>query len=432
MWNQQDLSYKKLINKSTTNSNKKYYEEFGANTLDLNISDLKVDDIPYDNPSLGVANGVILQETLHILQEDITVPNSQAWKSIYVDWVSDKFGPSYNVRLYDSLNQEIFPTDSSQWFFDTVTGILISNSQISANKPYKISGYRYIGNKGSATIPTVNKDNIFTGIQQFNNDVKFTYLTGDQNKFTRINQATKILEEFLLIDDNSTSLNSTWSSDKISNLVGSGGATGTETIVLGETVSVNDILYVSSNGKWYKADYTNENSVSTANRMAKSAGVLDDTIEVYRFGKATISGLIIGKSYCIGANGGLVADTNIPSIEGIFQKYVGVCTKINEFDFDPDQNYSQLTLQDSSSSGSSGSISDYTSFVYNEIPNGVINGVNATFISDFNFIPETLKVYLNGIKQTPIIDYNNTGNNTILFSYSPEISDIISIDYIKV
>jgi hypothetical protein len=430
MWNQQDLSYKKLINKLTTSSNKKYYEEFGANTLDLNISDLKVDDIPYDNPTLGVANGVLQQETLHILQEDITVSGSQTWKSIYTDWISDKFGSSYIIRLFDSLNQEIFPTDLSQWYFDTVTGVLISNSQISANKPYKISGYRYIGNKGSDTIPTTNKDNTFDGIQQFNNDIKLTYLIGDSNKFIKINQTTKILEEILLIDDDSISLNSTWSSTKISDMIGAGGTSSIDNVVVGESVSINDVIYLSGDGKWYKTDYTNESSVSSINRIVKTSGISNDTVEAYRFGKITISGLTVGTSYYIGSDGSIISDADMPLIEGIFQKYIGTCTKTNEFDFYPDQNYVQLTLLDSNVVGGTGT--NYASFVYNETPNGAVNGSNAIYMSNSNFIPETLKVYVNGIKQTLIDDYNTVGNNTLIFSYSPDINDVINIDYIKI
>lgn len=69
--------------------------------------------------------------------------------------------------------------------------------------------------------------------------------------------------------------------------------------------------------------------------------------------------------------------------------------------------------------------------VYNETPTGLINGINAVFTSTYLFIPETLRVHVNGIKLKPFDEYVSTGMNTITLLVSPEVSDIILIDYKK-
>lgn len=70
-----------------------------------------------------------------------------------------------------------------------------------------------------------------------------------------------------------------------------------------------------------------------------------------------------------------------------------------------------------------------TAAEYNETPTGLVNGVNATYTSTFNFIPETVRVYLNGLIQRKPTDYNTSGNDTILFTTSPETGDEIRIHY---
>lgn len=69
--------------------------------------------------------------------------------------------------------------------------------------------------------------------------------------------------------------------------------------------------------------------------------------------------------------------------------------------------------------------------VYNEAPTGFINGINAVFTSSYLFVPETLRVYVNGIKLKPFDEFTSTGMNTITLMVSPEVNDIVLIDYKK-
>lgn len=66
-----------------------------------------------------------------------------------------------------------------------------------------------------------------------------------------------------------------------------------------------------------------------------------------------------------------------------------------------------------------------------ESPIGVLNGINPAFTSLFPFIPETLKVYLNGLRLKIIDEYNTIGNSEITLTVSPGNSETILINYIK-
>lgn len=70
-------------------------------------------------------------------------------------------------------------------------------------------------------------------------------------------------------------------------------------------------------------------------------------------------------------------------------------------------------------------------FVFNEVPSGAVNGSNATYTSSYSFSPESVEIYLNGVKQKIIDDYNLSGGNNILFNVSPHTGEIILINYIK-
>lgn len=70
-------------------------------------------------------------------------------------------------------------------------------------------------------------------------------------------------------------------------------------------------------------------------------------------------------------------------------------------------------------------------FVFNEVPSGSINGSNATFTSAYDFIIDTLEVFLNGVKLTKLSDYNTSGTNTISLYTSPLTGELLNINYIK-
>ncbi len=150
MWSYLDKAFKTLINKRATSINKKPYEEFGDFTIDIHAQEVKAQTIPLNDPATGVSNGVVQLYTLLALTEDITVAANQSWYAFQTvrlkNWISDKYGANYAIKLYDNSNNQIFPTDAIDWIFDYSTGILtLSGIATVYPQPFKITGYRYIG-----------------------------------------------------------------------------------------------------------------------------------------------------------------------------------------------------------------------------------------------------------------------------------------------
>jgi len=156
-WSREDRSFKTLINKETTDSqNKFFFNELGAKTINVHSSEIWSDTVALNNPAQAVIDGKAEQRSLFTLTEDLTVSGHQCWKTEsppgtrLLDWISDKYGANYNVHLFDNNNVEIYTTDTVGWFFDYQTGILSFNGDVSGKtRPFKITGYRYIGAKGS-------------------------------------------------------------------------------------------------------------------------------------------------------------------------------------------------------------------------------------------------------------------------------------------
>lgn len=70
-------------------------------------------------------------------------------------------------------------------------------------------------------------------------------------------------------------------------------------------------------------------------------------------------------------------------------------------------------------------------FIKSEIPIGLINGVNNTFFALHSFYPETLEVFINGVRQEIINDYNFT-NTQIILNFVLNLGETITINYKKI
>jgi hypothetical protein len=69
--------------------------------------------------------------------------------------------------------------------------------------------------------------------------------------------------------------------------------------------------------------------------------------------------------------------------------------------------------------------------IKNENPTGIINGINPIFTSLNNFEAESVEVFLNGIIQQKITEFQTIGSKTIILNISPSFGETISINYIK-
>ena len=185
-WNKTDRSFKILINRRVTDAepSKYWYNEKGDYTLDLHASEIKTEDIPSTPPGADTSVVDVYNYAGRLtLIEDTSVPGKMTWfassESNTVlaqtdegarlkDWIPDKYGSGYAIALYDGSDVQIPYSDASGWYFDYPTGILTfanantDSGSVSSRAPYKIVGYRYIGNKGAGGVTSVGGQN---GIQ---------------------------------------------------------------------------------------------------------------------------------------------------------------------------------------------------------------------------------------------------------------------------
>ena len=146
---------------------------------------------------------------------------------------------------------------------------------------------------------------------------------------------------------------------------GGAGASNTETITAGENLAVGNIVYLKSDGKWWKADYLDVARVSTEVRYVNATILANASGESIIFGIITTTGLTAGGRYCVGANGAIILEGSIPDTEGILIRYIGTAKSTTELEFYPDANYYETTQVAGGSGGGAwgditGTLSDQT------------------------------------------------------------------------
>jgi len=77
-------------------------------------------------------------------------------------------------------------------------------------------------------------------------------------------------------------------------------------------------------------------------------------------------------------------------------------------------------------------ITSQPTFIYNEVPAGLINGVNTIYTLANPYTALSVRVYLNGLRQTITIDYTETVFllNQITFVVAPPLLSELIVDYI--
>lgn len=162
-----DFSFRALINREFTTTAKKFYNEFGANTINMNTSEIWSQDVS-STPSTAVSAGVAKQYTEFVLSplagyttSAFYVASGSGWTpgdevnrgTINLDYlqrnfISDKYGANYAVTLKDGSGEDIYPLDDIDWLFNYQTGILTIQSSSLGTYNYdgmQLSGYQYVG-----------------------------------------------------------------------------------------------------------------------------------------------------------------------------------------------------------------------------------------------------------------------------------------------
>ena len=162
-----DFSFRALINREFTTTAKKFYNEFGANTINMNTSEIWSQDVS-STPATAVGAGVAKQYTEFTLSplagyttSAFYVASGSGWTpgdevsrgTINLDYlqrnfISDKYGANYAVTLKDGSGTDIYPLDNIDWLFNYQTGILTIQDPGEGSYNYsgmKLSGYQYVG-----------------------------------------------------------------------------------------------------------------------------------------------------------------------------------------------------------------------------------------------------------------------------------------------
>jgi len=112
-------------------------------------------------------------------------------------------------------------------------------------------------------------------------------------------------------------------------------------ITVGEDVSIGDVLYLGTNGQYYKATNSSESTSSTELRIANDIILSGNTGSALISGQFTTSGLTQGDKYWVGTNGGY---TNIqPTGNGNIVRNIGVALDTNTLEFRPDKTYVEVS-----------------------------------------------------------------------------------------
>jgi hypothetical protein len=330
-WSKEDISFKKLSSKRVTWTSNQVFEEIGARSLDIHNLDIKADPIPdvppgsttsvlqFYNQSAGTGLTLVKDLTVsdnltyfatifngsgdEILANNLT--GAGATGRLF-NFVSDKYdalgtaaGAGYEIKLYDKDGVQITKTDSSLWYFDYQTGILIfqntASGAIPTRAPFSITAYRYVGGfgitagtggSGSGSVGTGYTSGIayYTDANEITSSSSFTWDNGAS--VLTLNNSTFSLS-------GSTITSGTWAGSAISTLYGGTGLTnytkGDLLVGLGGTLIK---LPVGSNNYFLTADSSTDSGLNWISGLATtgiiSINSLDSTAQTLAVGTSGI------------------------------------------------------------------------------------------------------------------------------------------------
>ena len=196
-------SFRALINKEYSTLQKKFFEEFGANTINISLDEIWSSAIDL-TASNAEAAGIVKKYTdfelaplqgfnqsgkplaYYFASGSGFTPGTQI-NRIQVDpnllqrnFVSDKYGASYKAILKQNNGTQVPDSDNINWLFDYQTGILsVQNPNSEHQTPYKITVYQYTGEFGVGNIS--NTGSLITASAALN---VLTFEKGNGDEFT--------------------------------------------------------------------------------------------------------------------------------------------------------------------------------------------------------------------------------------------------------
>lgn len=119
-----------------------------------------------------------------------------------------------------------------------------------------------------------------------------------------------------------------------------GFASTNEIIIAGESVVYGNLLYLNTDGKYYKASNTTEATSKTELRLALASILTNAAGNALIKGQFITTGLTTGSTYWVGTNGNITF--NQPTSNGNIVRYVGTAESDVILEFNPDQTYIEI------------------------------------------------------------------------------------------
>lgn len=186
--NKTDLAFKKLINRQFTTPNRAFYQEVGANTLEIDSGMVYTSTISASRTAAISASVVRLIQCVLTKDYSGTVSTSSYYvisgsgytvdsnnynadftsrganffvlSSSYVqrNFLSEKYGTEYAVDIRNSSGTQLSSDASINWYFDYKSGVLhvADPTGVASSSPYSITASQYIGNFLSDTSADTN------------------------------------------------------------------------------------------------------------------------------------------------------------------------------------------------------------------------------------------------------------------------------------
>ena len=283
----EDKNFKALINKEFTSPTRKFYQEVGTDTINMSAREVWTQE-PDSTPATAVSDGVAKLYTKFSLTADPTYP-TEAYSFVSSstaqrNFISDKYGSSYEVELYDDSDTRIFKTDDIDWVFDYQTGILNIGepSQVTSqgySTPFKVTVYQYIGavlsqSVGSTGIISAEWDGSrdgsasITGSLYVTDTVSGSTITGSSVEATNITGSVVSASNFYGDGSGITGVTAEWDGSH------NGDASITGSLYVTQTVSASAFT-----GSSVEATTITGSTISASNFYGDGSGITGVTAE---------------------------------------------------------------------------------------------------------------------------------------------------------
>ena len=121
---------------------------------------------------------------------------------------------------------------------------------------------------------------------------------------------------------------------------GPSGAGGLGVIIAGENLINGNLVYLNTDGKYWKADNSSESTSSTELRIAIDSITANTSGPGLINGEYTTSGLVMGSHYWVGTSGAFAVSQ--PDVNNSIVRYIGTAISGSVLEFNPDETYIEV------------------------------------------------------------------------------------------